>query len=330
MCNYVFVLFVVGSCLTHGSLASNLNEAQTGDNSDDPAQDERSLVLPESPRYLQRRATTVLYDDFSSEPENSYVKNGVLYIRPTLTVDHFGDDFLRTGDLDAAGAPCHLHGKDIHPVMSAMLRSYASIRYGKVEIVAKLAKGDWLWNALWMMPKAPAAYGGWPRSGEFDLLEAAGNRHYIHGGNGKSAGIDAAHSTIHYGASTEHELRPGNTTWLHGTTFGDGFHKYWLDWTESHAIIGIDDHPVVTLTTPHTSFWQDGHFPGDNFFLIMNVAVGGDMFWDGWINSPYPKPWTHGAAEQMHQFWAARHLWYPTWHGEDAALQIRSVKMQQY
>lgn len=37
---------------------------------------------------------------WTPEPVNSYVKHNTLYIRPTFTVDHFGEDFLNNGDLD--------------------------------------------------------------------------------------------------------------------------------------------------------------------------------------------------------------------------------------
>nr|KAG5695033.1 hypothetical protein BaRGS_015857 [Batillaria attramentaria] len=61
-------------------------------------------------------------------------------------------------------------GNKIHPIMSALLRSTAHIRYGKVEVVAQLAVGDWIRSGR-MLP-VDNAYGGWPRSGEMDLLEA--------------------------------------------------------------------------------------------------------------------------------------------------------------
>ncbi|KAK7480915.1 hypothetical protein BaRGS_00027826 [Batillaria attramentaria] len=136
-------------------------------------------------------------------------------------------------------------------------------------------------------------------------------------------------------------IRPSR---IHGTTFGDGFHKYWLDWTEHYMKIGVDDHTVLTLNTPSNGFWNEGGFGGNNiwahgahnapfdkpFYLILNVAVGGDFFWDGYVNHPYPKPWHHDDPNQMMEFWNARNKWLPTWHGEDVAMKIRSVKMQQY
>ena len=44
----------------------------------------------------------------------------------------------------------------------------ATIAFGKVEVRAKLPKGDWLWPAIWMLPK-DNKYGAWPLSGEIDV-----------------------------------------------------------------------------------------------------------------------------------------------------------------
>ena len=34
-----------------------------------------------------------------------------------------------------------------------MTRGKKNIRYGRVEVVAKMPVGDWLWPAIWMMPE---------------------------------------------------------------------------------------------------------------------------------------------------------------------------------
>ena len=61
-------------------------------------------------------------------------------------------------------------GTVINPVMSARITTKNShhIQYGKVEIVAKLPRGDWLWPAIWMLPDNDT-YGPWPLSGEIDV-----------------------------------------------------------------------------------------------------------------------------------------------------------------
>ena len=49
---------------------------------------------------------------------------------------------------------------------SARLRTVNSFtcRYCRVEVEAKLPKGDWIWPAIWMLPKH-LSYGKWPASG---------------------------------------------------------------------------------------------------------------------------------------------------------------------
>ncbi|KAK7102128.1 hypothetical protein V1264_020396 [Littorina saxatilis] len=155
-----------------------------------------------------RRGTIVFYDDFSSgdidpkkwstditavglgfdiwcpESNNSYVKDNTLFIKPTLTADYFGDEIFYNGTIDVrkVWGSCHpdygpescvTHGRQNRPIMSASLRSSGNIKYGRVEVVAQLPKGDWLWPAIWMMP-VESVYGGWPRSGEIDIIETAG------------------------------------------------------------------------------------------------------------------------------------------------------------
>ncbi|KAK7102125.1 hypothetical protein V1264_020393 [Littorina saxatilis] len=332
-----------------------------------------------SEHYLGRRGTTVFYDDFSSgdidpkkwstdimavglgfdiwspESNNSYVKENTLYIKPTLTADRFGDEIFYNGTIDVrkVWGSCHpdwgvescvTQGRQNRPIMSASLRSSGHIKYGRVEVVAQLPKGDWLWPAIWMMP-VEGFYGGWPRSGEIDMMEAACNLHLKYP-DGTSAGADHMGSNLHYGDGrngTNQISRPFSYS-LNGTTFGDGYHTYWLDWTENYIRTGVDDHTVLAVDTPPQGFWNASHLNGTNiwahgaknapfdkpFYLILNVAVGGGYFWDGYINYPYKRPWTTGASDDYFQFWEGRHLWLPTWHGEDIAMKVKSAKMVQY
>ncbi len=61
----------------------------------------------------------------------------------------------------------------INPVQSARLttKQKAGITYGKVEVTAKMPKGDWIWPAIWMLP-TDNKYGEWPLSGEIDVSKA--------------------------------------------------------------------------------------------------------------------------------------------------------------
>lgn len=56
---------------------------------------------------------------------------------------------------------------------SVISKGIGDWRYGKIEISAKVPTGKGTWPALWMMP-TNSEYGGWPRSGEIDIMEYVG------------------------------------------------------------------------------------------------------------------------------------------------------------
>lgn len=88
-------------------------------------------------------------------------------------------------------------GNYINPVRSARLRTAKSFafKYGRIEIRAKLPRGDWLWPAIWLLPKHNE-YGQWPASGEIDIMESRGNNPSYPAG-----GSDKFGSTLHWGTN---------------------------------------------------------------------------------------------------------------------------------
>lgn len=135
--------------------------------------------------------------------------------------------------------------------------------YGRFEIRAQLPSGKGTWPALWMLP-TDQAYGGWPKSGEIDIMEHVGydpNR---------------VHITMHTQAYN-HTINTQRT----GIRFVDGaignFHVYRTDWTPD-AIRGyIDDELVL-------EFPNEGDGPAawpfdQRFHFLINIAVGGN--WGG-------------------------------------------------
>ena len=146
----------------------------------------------------------------TADEANSYVVDNTLIIMPTLTDQVLSDDQINNGytlNLTTQGTctsadwhQCVAISNStvqtvINPVRSARLttKTSKSIKYGKVEVVAKLPVGDWLWPAIWMMP-VNDTYGTWPASGEIDIMESRGNTiRYPLGG------IDSYSSTLHWG-----------------------------------------------------------------------------------------------------------------------------------
>ena len=243
----------------------------------------------------------------------SSVSNGTLIIKPVRTIESVA---ITSADLNIWGGDpstactnnfdygCERQGgaNIINPITSASLRTAEafSFKYGRVEVVAQLPRGDWLWPAIWMMP-VNSAYGGWPVSGEIDIMESRGNaRGYIGGG------VESIGSTLHFGpyccddaSSTTHAEYA-----LPSGDFSSSFHTFGFFWNESIMETYVDDTPVLSINITENFFTRGGFPPGiDNpwsggamnapfdqrFYLKINVAVGG-------TNGYFPdgvggKPW---------------------------------------
>ena len=109
-----------------------------------------------------------LYDNNRS---TTFTKDGALHIKPVLTSDKIGEQGVRAGVTYElwGGSPAdqctgnNFYGCSrtsdgnhyINPIMSGKLTTVNSfaLQYGRVEVKAKLPKGDWLWPAIWMLPK---------------------------------------------------------------------------------------------------------------------------------------------------------------------------------
>lgn len=106
------------------------------------------------------------------DSRNAFSKNGNLHIAPTTTASIYGEDFLTHAKVTippnkctwSSDYGCERQGsKDhiINPIRSVRMdtRDSFSFKYGVMEIRAKNPAGDWLWPALWLMPKN-SVYGG--------------------------------------------------------------------------------------------------------------------------------------------------------------------------
>lgn len=296
------------------------------------------------------------FEWYVNNRSNSYVRNSTLFIKPTLTEDAIGDVTLRSGTVDIWGASpadqctgnafygcmrsAPASGNYINPIRSARLRSTKSFafKYGRFEVRAKLPQGDWLWPAIWLLPKYNE-YGNWPASGEIDVMESRGNGpSYPAGGNNKFA------STLHWGTNwDQNQFQRTHAEFDNTKSLGEDFHVYGLYWdsTGIYTYLDNDSNRVLKVNFTEQGFFQRGQFPPsfdnpwvgeDNaapfnreFYIILNLAVGG-------TNSYFPdgvggKPWNNQDPHAPNAFYNAKGQWYPTWKGEDAALQIDWIKV---
>ncbi|KAG9312747.1 glycoside hydrolase family 16 protein [Chiua virens] len=319
---------------------------------------------------------------------NSYVQNGYLYITPTLTSDAIGVNNVLDGysynltdctynitnpaalpggsnsntssqaDLSAYYQACGAvsnatSGTVVPPVQSARIstRNSASIRYGKVEVIAKASKRrlgmcssslgihlltimiSQLWPAIWMLP-VNNTYGPWPQSGEIDIMESRGNAPSY-----PNQGIDYVRGSLNWGPLPFLNAFYKTFGWWtqRRTDYGEAFHTYVLEWDSSFLRMYVDSRLNYMLQLPFNEpFFTRGDFPtvvengttpvvltnpwinGTNatpfdqpFYLILDLAVGGT---NGWFpDNVGNKPWLDGSNTAMRSFINAQNQWYPTW-----------------
>jgi len=283
----------------------------------------------------------------------------MLYLKPTLQDAKLMEtnnviNLLKDGSCsstlwsDCVAVTNTTNGTVVNPVKSARLdtKAGASIRYGRVEVEAELPAGDWLWPAIWMLP-VKSTYGPWPASGEIDIMESRGNNYsYSQGGN------NIVSSTLHWGPDSANDGWWRNNVKreaLH-TTYAKGFHTFGLEWTPKYLFTYIDTRLLQVIYVDFNKpFWQKGDFPvadsngtslidpwsetGENstpfdedFYLILNVAVGGT---NGWFkDGEQGKPWVDASTTAKKDFWDARDQWYPTWQ-KGGFMTVKSVKIWQ-
>jgi len=142
-------------------------------------------------------------------------------------------------------------------------KASASWKYGTIEVRAKTAKGLGAWSAIWMMP-AENKYGGWPKSGEIDIMEQVGYE------------PDSVWSAAH--VEKFNGMRGTQKNALsYVPNISDDFHVFKLVWSEDKYETFVDGKLNLTYVNENsgTATW-----PFDQkFYVILNLAYGGN--WAG-------------------------------------------------
>ena len=158
---------------------------------------------------------------------------------------------------------------------SARLRTLGTgdFTYGRVDVRARLPRGQGIWPAVWMLP-SDNAYGPWPMSGEIDIVELVGHE------------PNRVHGTLHYGGpGPAHVYSGADFTLSSGTSIDIPanlacFHVFTVEWEEGEIRWYVDGRHYQTQTEWHST---GGPYPAPfnrRFHLVMNVAVGGN--WPGY------------------------------------------------
>ncbi len=190
---------------------------------------------------------------YTNSPENAYIENGNLVIRAMQNV---------------GGSPEFTSTR----LISRGKQSFAS---GRIEARIKLPQGQGMWPAFWMLPDEPK-YGGWPLSGEIDIMEMVGFQ------------PNTTHGTIHYGAMWPSNQYQGNSAQVNGGILADNFHTYSVEWSDEE-IRWYFDGTLFSVKTPTNL----GTFPwryDQEYFILLNIAIGG--YWPGYPDASTSFPQT--------------------------------------
>jgi len=132
-------------------------------------------------------------------------------------------------------------------------------QYGTVEVRAKLATGEGLWPAIWLLGSDIDTV-GWPACGEIDMME------YV--GKNPNEIFTTLHTSDSYGNSKNSKITINEY-------IEEGFHVYKTNWTEDAISFYIDDTLVYTFS-PEVKTEKTWPF-NRPFYIILNMAIGGNF-----------------------------------------------------
>jgi len=187
---------------------------------------------------------------YTARTENAYIEHGKLVIRAARE-NYTGPDGVS------------------RDYTSARLQSLGkfSQTYGRFEARIKLPRGQGMWPAFWMLGEDIASV-RWPACGEIDIMENIG----------KEPGT--VHGSIHGPGYTGSVGLEASYRLPKGRQFADHFHVFAVEWEPDAIRFYVDKHLYVTRTRNDLRpgwKWVFDH----PFFLLLNLAVGGD-----WPGSP--------------------------------------------
>lgn len=147
-----------------------------------------------------------------------------------------------------------------------------SQRYGRFEARIITPYGPGIWPAFWMLGSNIDEV-SWPQCGEIDIMEMKGNQPSIIYGSVHGPGYSG-------GAAISSSIS------LENDRFDNDYHVFAVEWGEDYIDFFMDDQWYQSISTVN--------LPGDwvfneEFFLFLNVAVGGTFVGFPTEDTPFPQ-----------------------------------------
>ncbi|MFR3089264.1 MAG: family 16 glycosylhydrolase, partial [Coprobacillus cateniformis] len=151
--------------------------------------------------------------------------------------------------------------------------------YGRIEMKAKLPKGQGVFPAFWTLGSDFVLDGdinsqqgyGWARCGEIDIMELIGQA----GDN--SYGNRTVYQTAHTDNNRVTETKLAGTAYTIGENFNNEYHVFGIDWSPNKIEWYVDDEIVQSVDYSHLPIAQKALNRPQ--YIQMNLAMGGN--WPG-------------------------------------------------
>jgi len=134
-----------------------------------------------------------------------------------------------------------------------------TIQYGRIEARLKMPFGQGIWPAFWMLGNNIQTV-GWPQCGEIDIMESIGRTPNLNYGSVHAPGYNA---TAQYALANNQD-------------YSSDFHTFAIEWSATAITFYVDGTSYETITPTDAGAAWVFNTP---FFVVLNVAVGGD--WPG-------------------------------------------------
>ncbi|XP_022910288.2 beta-1,3-glucan-binding protein-like [Onthophagus taurus] len=266
------------------------------------------------PVYSEENFEFVSYQD---NPECVFISNSNLHLKPTVVPSPriFGTLDLTQKCTRSVSQACfykQLGANYLPPITSGKIVSNFSFKYGKVEIKAKLPRGDWIFPQIELIPddltkKYPKFLIGYSR----------GNKNLVTK-EGKEIG-----SSILFGGylKSSEEMRDINI--LKNINLSENLRNkmniFTLTWTPDKITLAVNND--VYSTTYQTV--NEG-----NYRISLGVGVGGNFdFPDDSKSGNFMKPWKNDAVKQLKEFLDHKNDWINSWIDNEVDLQVEYVKV---
>lgn len=214
--------------------------------------------------------------------------------------DSSDNAYIADGVLNIVALPAGEGAEQPYTSARLISKHKADFKYGRFEIKAKLPSGQGSWPAFWMLP-TDETYGGWPKSGEIDILEAVNLKTV----NDEDVVENQIYGTLHYGKEWPDNVHSGKAYSIpDGINPADNFHTYAIEWQEGEIRWYLDDYLYATQRQSEVRYnskeqavglahqgwfaeyynlvsgelsthWDAAPFD-QKFFMIINFAVGGN------------------------------------------------------